>query len=199
MVDKILGGTDPATDILFTLTEGIGKPLRPVDNSSGGSQTITVQTETILIAVSTVTQQPGALNTPLQLTLGGAQANAVVDLSAAGAITFLEADEYQVYIRLNIGRQGSGSTAVMYSRALVNGVQYGSSVLSRIDSQNDVSPATFLFDITPNVNDVLTFEIMRSTQGTSAGGVFIGDPSLAGWALASSVAVNISRNVAIAS
>lgn len=199
MVDKILGGTDPATDILFTLTEGIGKPLRPVDNSSGGSQTITVQTETILSAASTVTQQPGALNTPLQLTLGGAQANAIVDLSAAGAITFLEADEYQVYIRLNIGRQGSGSTAVVYSRALVNGVQYGSTVLSRIDSENDVNPATFLFDITPNVNDVLTFQIMRSTQGTSAGGVFFGNPSVAGWALASSVAVNISRNVAIAS
>lgn len=196
MVDKILGGTDPANNILFTMTEGIGKPLRPVDASTNGGNITVVQT-LVMQASSFVTQQPGALDDPLQLTFGGAQATPEFDLNASGALTTLVTDEYQFRFLLNFGRQGQGTAAVMFARLLINGVAAGNSVWCRLDTDNIVIPATFQTVVAVTAGDVITAEIIRDSAGTSAGGVFTASPTLVGWADAASCQITIVRTEAV--
>ena len=193
---KILGGTDPTTNVLGRITEGLGFPLRPVDESASGG-TVTVQQEALLIAASFADQNPASTGVPIQVTFGPAQPNPVVDLAANGAITFAETDEYDVRVRLQIGRSSNPGVAELYGRALVNAVQVGNLVNARLDNQNVTTPNTFNFILSVNAGDVFTIELLRDTTGSNDGGILTSTSAL--WGVAPSAVITIARNVAITS
>ena len=194
---KILGGTDPVNQTLGVMTQGLGYPLRDVEPAvSGGA--VTVDIRSVLEASSFVDQIPTSLGVALQLTLGGAQATPEFSVDVLGNITCLIADQYNVRVRLVTGRRGGGAaTAQIYARGLINGTPVGYSSHSIIDNADIEIPLTYSDVRNFEVGDVLTFQIIRDTDGNNSGGLYAGVPDVVGWASSPSALITIDRIVAV--
>lgn len=148
----------------------------------------------VLVAQSTVTQAPSALDTPLQVTFGAAQGTSgdAVMISSGGLITFNETGLYLINGYGSVERQGSsGGTAILLFRFLVNGTQAGSVKAFHLDTPNVSTPyeITFPINIT-TVGTTASFQIMRDSSGTNAGGLYP-HTNLGGWSNVPSAEVNI--------
>jgi len=148
----------------------------------------------VLAAQSTVIQAPSALNTALQVTFGAAQGTSgdAVMIDSAGLITFNETGLYLINGYGSVERQGSsGGTAILLFRFLVNGVQAGSVKAFHLDTTNVSTPyeITFPINIT-TAGTTASFEIMRDSSGTNAGGLYP-HTNLGGWSNVPSTEVNI--------
>lgn len=148
----------------------------------------------VLVAQSTVTQTPAALNTALQVTFGAAQGTSgdAVMIDAAGEITFNEPGLYLINGYGSVERQGSsGGTAILLFRFLVNGTQAGSVKAFHLDTTNVSTPYEITFPINiSTAGTTATFEIMRDSSGTNAGGLYP-HTNLGGWSNVPSAEVNI--------
>lgn len=148
----------------------------------------------VLAAQSTVTQAPSALNTAQQVTFGAAQGTSgdAVMIDANGLITFNQTGLYLINGYGSVERQGSsGGTAIFLFRFLVNGTQAGSVKAFHLDTPNLSSPyeITFPINIT-TAGTTASFEIMRDSSGTNAGGLYP-HTNLGGWSNTPSTEVNI--------
>ena len=148
----------------------------------------------VLVAQSTVTQAPSALNTAQQVTFGAAQGSSgdAVMISSGGLITFNQTGLYLINGYGSVERQGSsGGTAIFLFRFLVNGTQAGSVKAFHLDTPNLSSPyeITFPINIT-TAGTTASFEIMRDSSGTNAGGLYP-HTNLGGWSNTPSAEVNI--------
>lgn len=148
----------------------------------------------VLVAQSTVTQAPSALDTPLQVTFGAAQGTSgdAVMISSGGLITFNETGLYLINGYGSVERQGSsGGTAILLFRFLVNGTQAGSVKAFHLDTTGVSTPyeITFPINIT-TAGTTASFEIMRDSSGTNAGGLYP-HTNLGGWSNVPSAEVNI--------
>ncbi|NBW35779.1 MAG: hypothetical protein EBR30_12320 [Cytophagia bacterium] len=148
----------------------------------------------VLVAQSTVTQAPSALDTPLQVTFGAAQGTSgdAVMISSGGLITFNETGLYLINGYGSVERQGSsGGTAILLFRFLVNGTQAGSVKAFHLDTPNLSTPyeITFPINIT-TAGTTASFQIMRDSSGTNAGGLYP-HTNLGGWSNVPSAEVNI--------
>ena len=148
----------------------------------------------VLAAQSTVTQAPSALNTAQQVTFGAAQGSSgdAVMISSGGLITFNQTGLYLINGYGSVERQGSsGGTAIFLFRFLVNGVQAGTVKAFHLDTPNLSSPyeITFPINIT-TAGTTASFEIMRDSSGTNAGGLYP-HTNLGGWSNTPSAEVNI--------
>jgi len=143
---------------------------------------------------STVTQAPSALNTAQQVTFGAAQGSSgdAVMISSGGLITFNQTGLYLINGYGSVERQGSsGGTAILLFRFLVNGTQSGAVKAFHLDTPNLSSPyeITFPINIT-TAGTTASFEIMRDSSGTNAGGLYP-HTNLGGWSNTPSAEVNI--------
>ena len=148
----------------------------------------------VLAAQSTVTQAPSALNTAQQVTFGAAQGSSgdAVMISSGGLITFNQTGLYLINGYGSVERQGSsGGTAIFLFRFLVNGTQAGAVKAFHLDTPNLSSPyeITFPINIT-TAGTTASFEIMRDSSGTNAGGLYP-HTNLGGWSNTPSTEVNI--------
>lgn len=194
---KILGGTDAVGQSLGDMTQGLGFPLRAVEPATSGGA-VTVVIEDALTANSYVDQDPAGLGIPLQMTIGDPQTTPYFDLDALGNITCLATDEYTLRLKIACGRSGGAGESQMYFRALVNGVPSGPSSHAIVDNARIEIPFDFEANGMLTAGDILTFEIIRDTDGNNSGGVRAGIPSVAGWASSPSVRALITRYVAVA-
>jgi hypothetical protein len=194
---KLLGGTDPVLQSLGQMTQGIGFPLRDVEPSTAGGPVVVV-TETAINAVSFDDQLPSGLGVPLQLTFGAPQATADFTLDAAGTFTCLTTDEYLFFSKFVVGRRGGAAgVSQVYIRVLVNVVQAGNSRHTIIDSPDIEVPITFSYNVQFTAGDVITFEIIRDTDGNNSGGVYAGNPDVVGWNPSPSCIVDFTRTLAV--
>ena len=148
----------------------------------------------VLVAQSTVTQAPSALDTPLQVTFGAAQGTSgdAVMISSGGLITFNETGLYLINGYGSVERQGSsGGTAILLFRFLVNGTQAGSVKAFHLDTTGVSTPyeITFPINIT-TAGTTASFQIMRDSSGVNAGGLYP-HTNLGGWSNVPSAEVNI--------
>lgn len=148
----------------------------------------------VLVAQSTVIQAPSALNTALQVTFGSAQGTSgdAVMISSGGLITFNETGLYLINGYGSVERQGSsGGVAILLFRFLVNGTQAGSVKAFHLDTTGVSTPyeITFPINIT-TAGTTASFEIMRDSSGTNAGGLYP-HTNLGGWSNVPSAEVNI--------
>ncbi len=154
----------------------------------------TFEFTSVLAAQSTVTQAPSALNTAQQVTFGAAQGSSgdAVMISSGGLITFNQTGLYLINGYGSVERQGSsGGTAILLFRFLVNGTQSGAVKAFHLDTPNLSSPyeITFPINIT-TAGTTASFEIMRDSSGTNAGGLYP-HTNLGGWSNTPSAEVNI--------
>ena len=193
---KLLGGTDPVGQEIGAMTQGLGFPLRSVEPATSGG-TVVVSVEDALIAESLADQDPVGLGVALQVTLGPAQTTAYFDVDALGNVTCLATDEYTLRAKFTIGRSGGGGESQIYTRLLVNGVPVGPSSHTIIDNARIEIPFDFEANGVLTAGDVLTFEIIRDTDGNNSGGLSAGIPDVAGWASSPSARLLLTRFVAV--
>lgn len=93
-------------------------------------------------------------------------------LSAAGALTINETGLYRLKISLQFGRVGSGSTAELFFRVLINGVQAGRSIGVKVANANTERYTENDTWVTIPAGAVLTYEVMRDTSGVDEGGLY---------------------------
>lgn len=137
----------------------------------------------VLSAQSTVNQLPSALDTPLQVTFGAAQGTGAspVQLLSNGSIVFNQAGLYLFNGFANFERQGSsGGVTVTLFRALKNGIQILPTKGIELNTTGVMIPYELTIPFNAEAGDILTWEVMRDSSGTNAGGLYI-HTSLGGW------------------
>ena len=149
----------------------------------------------LLRAASTISQAPTAVDTPLQLTFGGAQgsiANPVM-INAAGLVTFNTAGNYAVRIKLQNGRTGASGTSILLSRILLNGTQIGSPAAAKITQAESIFATDSRVVITVTAGQTFSVQIMRDSAGTNFGGVYPQAATVTAWGTAPSALLVVSR------
>lgn len=147
------------------------------------------QFENILFAQSTAaTQGPVATDTNYQIEFGAAQGGASdpVQLSAAGAVTINESGEYHFIFLGPLTRAGTGGTAIIGFRVLVNAVQVSSSFPTKLPNSDTEITINPQFDINLAAGDIVTFEIVRDSSGVNEGNLTEVVFTAAGWSTAPS-------------
>ena len=149
----------------------------------------------VLRAASSVPQVPAAVDTPLQLTFGTAQGSASdpVMLNAAGLVTFNQAGNYAVRLKLQCGRTGATGTSMLLSRLLLNGAQLGSAASVKITATDATVPTESRVVLNVTAGQTFAAQIMRDSAGSNFGGVYPHTAAVAAWGVAPSALLVISR------
>lgn len=137
----------------------------------------------VLNAFSTVIQAPSALNTPLQVTFGGAQGSSStpVMIDALGNITFNQSGLYIINAYGSVERTGSsGGTAIFLFRGLVNGTPSTTTKAFHLDTPDVAFPYEITIPFQATAGNVLTFQVMRDSSGVNHGGLYP-HTNLGGW------------------
>jgi len=186
---------DSALNVLETATQTVAGNT----NFTGGLNKIGLPVLTgvhevdILRASSTAaTQQPSVIGTPLQVEYGVAQVGTYVSLAANGALTCNVTGYYPTRFKLQAGRSGASGTSILMIRILVNGVQFGSSQVSKLTSADEVDSTDSKLLLFLNAGDVVTTQVIRDSAGSNFGGLFA-QTSSHGWNLATSALMVVSR------
>ena len=149
----------------------------------------------VLRAASTATQAPTAVDTPLQLSFGGAQGSASnpVMINAAGLVTFNQAGNYAVRVKLQCGRTGATGTSILLSRLVLGGTQLGSAACVKLTQTDGTTPTDSRVVMNPTAGQTLQVQIMRDSTGSNFGGVYPQTATVAAWGVAPSALLVISR------
>lgn len=175
----------------------------PVSDGSGGvnwgpaiinASDLTVDRILDGISVSAA-QEPTGTDAPMQLEFGPAvnSGSDPVMLSVAGALTFNEAGTYRLKISFSYGRTGGAGVSELYFRALVDGVQAGQSIHAKVGDADVYIPFTDETWLTVPAATVITYELLRDSAGNDSGGLFSGNPTLAGWNDNPCAAIRVER------
>lgn len=149
----------------------------------------------MLRAASTAIQAPTAVNTPLQVSFGAAQGapTSPVSISAAGLVTFNEAGNYAVRVKLQNGRTGGAGVSILLSRILLDGVQVGSPQSVKVDDEEITSPTESRVVVNAVAGQTFAVQIMRDGAGTNAGGLYPFTAAVTAWGTAPSALLVVSR------
>lgn len=155
----------------------------------------TVGIERLIDSASTAaTQLPAGLGSAMQIEFGpavGTGANPVM-LSAAGAITINESGLYRFKVSVQYGRAGATGASIIFLRALVNGVQAGRSIATKVDNADSLinfSDEAWLF---LPATTVITYEIIRDSAGDNSGGLYQ-TTSSHGWNSSPTASLRVER------
>lgn len=148
----------------------------------------------VLDAPDFTTQDPGAVDTPIQITFGPAQFGPTdpVQLSTAGATTFNESGSYEVSANFAANRSSAANVSYMWIRGLLNGVAVGDPVTARSSESDITLPLAFTRSGQYAVGDVLTFEFYRDSIGVD-NGVLSPESSSIGWGQSPSAKLSIKK------
>lgn len=149
----------------------------------------------VLRAASSVQQVPAAVDTPLQLTFGAAQGSVSdpVMVNAAGLVTFNQAGNYAVRLKLQCGRTGATGASILLSRLLLNGVQLGSAAAVKMTSTDATTPTESRVVLNVTAGQTFAAQIMRDSAGSNFGGVYPHVATVPAWGAAPSALLVISR------
>lgn len=187
-----LKGASTATSGQVPVADGLGS--HTWQNSISNPDNINI--ERLLDGLSTATsQEPVAVDTPIQIEFGPAQ-NTVSDpvmIDAAGKLTINQAGTYRIKVTLAYGRTGGAGVSELYFRALIDGVQTGQSVHAKVGSSDVFIPYSDEAWLTLPAGIEITYEMLRDSTGNNSGGIFSGNPVLAGWNNNPCAAIRVER------
>lgn len=149
----------------------------------------------VLRASSTVAQAPTAVDTPLQVAFGAAQGapSDPVSISAAGLVTFNQAGNYAVRVKLQCGRTGASGTSILLSRLVLGGAQLGSAACVKLTQTDATTPTDSRVVMNPTAGQTLQVQIMRDSAGSNFGGIYPQAATVTSWGTAPSALLVISR------
>ncbi len=118
-----------------------------------------------------------------------------MQLFADGTVRFNEAGLYRVKVFFQFGRTSGTGVSIVHLRYLVDGVQNGITLTSKIE---DASALRIFSDVAwleiPAGSD-FTYEIMRDSAGNNDGELVQTNPTLAGWNNSPTALVRVERFV----
>lgn len=149
----------------------------------------------VLRAASTIAQAPSAVDTPLQVAFGAAQGapSDPVSISAAGLVTFNQAGNYAVRVKLQCGRTGASGTSILLSRLVLGGAQLGSAACVKLTQTDATTPTDSRVVMNPTTGQTLQVQIMRDGAGSNFGGIYPQAATVTAWGTAPSALLVISR------
>ena len=149
----------------------------------------------VLRASSLVAQAPTAVDTPLQVAFGAAQGAPAdpVSISAAGLVTFNQAGNYAVRVKLQCGRTGASGTSILLSRLVLGGAQLGSAACVKLTQTDATTPTDSRVVMNPTAGQTLQVQIMRDSAGSNFGGIYPQAATVTAWGTAPSALLVISR------
>lgn len=149
----------------------------------------------VLRAFSTVAQAPTAVDTPLQVAFGAAQGAPAdpVMINSAGLVTFNQAGNYAVRVKLQCGRTGASGTSILLSRLVLGGAQLGSAACVKLTQTDATTPTDSRVVMNPTAGQTLQVQIMRDSAGSNFGGIYPQAATVASWGTAPSALLVISR------
>lgn len=152
----------------------------------------------VLTGFSTAaSQNPSALDTPLQVEFGAGSVTTNVTLSADGTLTFNVEGEYIVTLFLRFGRTSGAGTAVLLNRFLVNGAQGLNSNALKLGDADTVIPFSTSLNIAATAGMTFQLQIMRDSAGINNGGLFRILPTVGSWNLSPSSTIVVSKYVGV--
>ena len=153
----------------------------------------------MLRAASSVAQAPTAVDTPLQVAFGAAQGAPAdpVSISAAGLVTFNQAGNYAVRVKLQCGRTGASGTSILLSRLVLGGAQVGSAACVKLTQTDATTPTDSRVVMNPTAGQTLQIQIMRDSAGSNFGGIYPQAATVTAWGTAPSALLVISRLEAV--
>lgn len=165
------------------------------DNSSGDISALDLRTHlldaldfarpevSILVAESTATQTPIAIDTPLQIEFGAAQSADAADLAADGTITIKEAGVYEGRLSIYFTRDTRAGSAFFFVRFLAEGVQVGNPSAVEQSNNDNTQQLVLTETVVVTAGQVpasFTVECVQDGQGTD-NGALISLVSTIGW------------------
>ena len=149
----------------------------------------------VLRASSSVAQAPSAVDTPLQVAFGAAQGAPAdpVSISAAGLVTFNQAGNYAVRVKLQCGRTGASGTSILLSRLVLGGAQVGSAACVKLTQTDATTPTDSRVVMNPTAGQTFAVQIMRDSAGSNFGGIYPQAATVTAWGTAPSALLVISR------
>ena len=144
-------------------------------------------------AQSLATQNPSAVDTPLQIVFGSGTSNSDVNVASNGIVTILTAGLYHVSYSLNFGRSNATGIATLFSRMLINDVPAGVVQSAKIDTSINVSPVSEALIRSFAANDTIKVQIIRDSGGTNDGGLISLDPVLVAWTNSPSAYIRVQK------
>lgn len=149
----------------------------------------------VLRASSSVAQAPAAVDTPLQVAFGAAQGAPAdpVMINAAGLVTFNQAGNYAVRVKLQCGRTGASGTSILLSRLVLGGAQLGSAACVKLTQTDATTPTDSRVVMNPTAGQTLQVQIMRDSSGSNFGGIYPQAATVTAWGTAPSALLVISR------
>jgi len=153
--------------------------------------------ETLISAQSVAaSQEPSAVDTPIQLEFGPAinTGSDDIQLLADGTLQVNVAGTYHIDIVGQYGRTSGAGTSIILVRSLVNGTQVSAaSIAAKIDDADTLMPYETRSWATLPAGTLLTYELVRDSAGNNSGGLFRTAPTLGGWAPAPSISITVTR------
>jgi len=140
-------------------------------------------------------QNPLGLDIPLQIEFGPAQNDLNDDamMNANGTITINVAGSYQLSAVGHLGRDGTPGEAHLRFSKFINGVQEGPTIGYAIDSSKFITEAVDDSIRHYEAGDVIEYFIARDSSGVDAGGMFLQDVNIPGWAPSATAVVSVRR------
>lgn len=146
-------------------------------------------------ASSAASQQPVAVDTPLQVEFGSSIVTPDASLAPDGTLTFNTAGDYFITVFLRFGRLTSGGVAILFNRFLINDVQNLNSNSVKLPDSDIIIPFSATIGISAQPGDTYKQQIMRDSGGTNAGGLFQQSPTTLPWATSPSATIAVSKYV----
>lgn len=138
-------------------------------------------------------QEPVALDTPLQIEFGPLQSTTDVDLAADGTVTINTDGIYVLKLILQFGRTGVPGTSDIRFRALIGGFPVGRTEAIKLTDDAFIGRVFDYGETFLPSGTTLTYEMYRDSQGHDSGGLFQATSTLAGWADAPTATVIIQK------
>lgn len=147
-----------------------------------------------LYAPSTSNQNPAGTDNPLPVEFGAAQYDETFDVSLEvdGTIHFNRTGVYQIRAIFAFSRTSSPGQAYLSIRALLDGVQFGLPITAEVSDDEMTIPLEFTSTLMFDAGQVLTFELMRGSNGNNNGGLAAFENSL-GWGTSPSASIRITK------
>lgn len=139
------------------------------------------------------TQNPTALDTPLQVSFGGAVTGPDVSMTDTGTITFNQAGNYVLTLFLRFGRTSGAGTAVLLNRILLNDVQYLRTNAIALTDTAATIPFSTTLHLTVTAGTTLKFQIARDSSGINNGGLVRTSPTSLPWNISPSASLVIYK------
>lgn len=142
---------------------------------------------------NSASQQPGALDTPLQVEFGAGSSTADCTLSPTGTLTFHTAGDYYLTLFLRFGRTAAPGVSILLNRFLINGVQGLNSNGVKLPDAENIIPFSTSLVVAATPGMTFQLQILRDSGGINNGGLFRLLPTVVAWNLVPSATIVVSK------